>query len=166
MNPNPIIMAKPIETLINILIDDISPWVTRSTWFEKTSKPGSAIDIKKPKMNPATKTITNLLVFVNEDPVWLPSGVIPRSTPTRNKDNPIMTNIDPIINRIKKGVDNGTKVKFKITTIRVIGTTAMMLSLNFSAKMFNLLTPFLCLRFYLNYTIDLKLFLIHTFLYI
>ena len=63
IKPNETNNAKPIDTTIRISGEDSVPCVTRLTCCEKTSKPGSAIEITKPKINPATITIINLFVL-------------------------------------------------------------------------------------------------------
>jgi hypothetical protein len=116
-------MAKPIDTTTRMLILDIPPNVTKETCLASTRRPGSAIEMKKPRINPETATIHNLLVLARLDPRRLPRGVTPISTPIRNIANPRITNIVPIRNLIISEGASGETVKFNINTMIVIGST-------------------------------------------
>ncbi len=128
--------ASPIDTTTNSSHEEISPIVTKSTCWARTISAGSAIEIKKPRRNPHSSTTGRLLVFTKEEPVKLPMGVMPISTPNKNKVNPMITKIDPIKKRIIKENPSGTKVKFKPKTIKKIGITALILSLKSTLSIF------------------------------
>lgn len=136
MKPKDTIIASPMDTTIRILVLDIPPKVTEETCLASTRRPGSAIEIKKPKIKPETVSIHNLLVLVRLDPIRLPSGVIPISTPIRKIVNPKITKIAPIRNLMVRGVPRGTRVKFNISTIIVIGRTDDETSFIFSVNIF------------------------------
>lgn len=121
--PKATIMAKPIDTTTRMLMLDIPPKVTEATCLASTSNPGSAIEMKKPRIKPETATIHNLFVLVRLDPRRFPRGVTPISTPIRKTANPKIINSVPIRNLIISEGARGEMVKFNISTIKVIGST-------------------------------------------
>lgn len=135
-SPKASMIAIPIDTITNISPFPISPDVTISTCAAKICKSGSAIDMTNPKTNPAIITINILFDFAIFDPIILPIGVIPISTPTKNIESPIIIARDPIRNLIIKGVSRGVNVKFNISTITVIGITEYKTSLSFETIKF------------------------------
>lgn len=124
------IIAKPIDTTSKILTPEIWPDVTRLTWFAKTIRPGSAIDIKKPNTNPAIKTIFMLLDFAKEVPVKSPKGVTPISTPNKKIVKPNTIRTEPSKNLIISILSKGQIVKFNTKTKILIGKTEKNTSLN------------------------------------
>lgn len=136
MSPIESMVAIPIDTIVTILPFEISPDVTELIWFARICKSGSAIDMKKPSNKPATATIQILFDFVIADPIVLPIGVIPLSTPIKKIVSPITINAAPMRNRTSKGVGIGVRVEFNIKTITVIGRTEYKTSLNFSVIIF------------------------------
>lgn len=133
--------ANPIDTTSKILTLLSEPLLTKDTWFANTSKPGSAIDIKKPKISPAMMSIHNDLLFARVFPVKPPKGTIPMSTPSKKRVNPTTTNKLPIKNRMNNTVGNGTINKCKKVTKISIGITELLTSLIFSPMMLNELPP-------------------------
>ena len=92
---------------------------------------GSATEIKKPSMRPATATIKTLFVFAILEPMLTPIGVMPLSTPIKKSVNPKIIKAAPIRNLMINGVAIGTMVKFNIRTMIVIGKTAYKTSFSF-----------------------------------
>ncbi len=90
---------------------EIKPDVTASTCPAKIWRAGSAMEIKKPSINPAKITADILFVFAIAEPIVLPIGVSPISTPNKNIVNPIIIRTAPIRNLISIGVSIGVKVK-------------------------------------------------------
>lgn len=99
-----IILNKAIATPIPIPVDEIqinkvllTIGIITSICFAKTASAGSATVASKPnpKPNPNTKII--LLYLAKASPTIRPMGRILVSSPTKNKDNPITTEIYPII---------------------------------------------------------------------
>lgn len=130
-------MAIPTDTMLTIPPFEIRPDVTNSTCPARMCKSGSAIEIKKPRINPPTTTTHTLFVFAIVDPMMLPMGVIPISTPNKKIDNPTIISAAPIRNRVINGASNGVKVKFKIKTMIVIGRTAYNTSFTLDTNSFN-----------------------------
>jgi len=69
------------------------------------------------------------------------------STPNKKIDNPIIIKIAPITNRKSKRESRGAKVKCRMNTISVIGSTAYKTSFSFDSSTFNL-PSFLSYVFY------------------
>ena len=130
-------IAIPIETTIRIIDYDISPEVTNSTCPAKICRSGSATDTKNPRSNPANATIQIFLLFTIVVPIKEPIGVIPISTPTNSTASPIIISSPPNKNLPNTIGSRGVNVKFKITTINVIGKTENNASLIFSTSAFN-----------------------------
>ena len=80
-------------------------------------------------MRPPKRTMDSLLVFTSEDPVRLPMGVIPISTPKRKSERPMIIRTEPTRNLAISAVPSGTRVKFRTKTTATMGTTVLMLSL-------------------------------------
>ena len=99
-------------------------------------KSGSAIEIKNPSITPATTTIQTLLDLVRLEPIRLPIGVMPISTPNKNIDKPITIKNAPRINLIRMGVSRGVTMKCSIKTMTVIGSTDDRTSFTFSINTF------------------------------
>jgi len=74
-------------------------------------------------------TTDNLFVFAMEEPIMLPTGLIPISTPNRKMDNPIIISKAPARNPKSIEVSRGAIVKCKINTMTVIGRTEYITSL-------------------------------------
>lgn len=120
-----------MDTTTNINIPGILPEVTKPTWLEKTIKPGSAIDTKKPNTKAAPIASHSLLDFTRDLPVRFPSGAIPISTPIKNRVSPININIVPIVNLINNFASKGhIVVKCSNNTKIKIGKTENKTSLN------------------------------------
>ena len=62
-------IARPNETTTMIVKLRIAPWVIKATWFAKTNNPGSATEIKNPKINPDMIRIHMDLLFDRAFPV-------------------------------------------------------------------------------------------------
>lgn len=139
-----------MDTTINILLLEILPLVTKFTWLAKTINPGSAIEIKKPKINPATRTTHILFVFASDIPVKSPNGVIPISTPNKKIVKPTITKTVPIKNLIINEVSIGDIVKLSNTTNIVIGNTEKNTSFNFD-NIISKLSPLSKLTYFLKF---------------
>lgn len=85
--------------------------------------PGSATEMKKPRIKPAIRTIQSLLLLATAVPVRLPKGVIPISTPNKNSVKPSINRREPSKKLISWAVLNGTSVKCNKSTIITIGRT-------------------------------------------
>lgn len=101
-----------------------------------TINPGSAIEIKKPRINPAAITIHSLFVLARVDPITLPRGVTPMSTPIKKKDNPKIIKNAPIRNLMISGASRGVSVTLNINTMIVIGRIENITSFSFSVNIF------------------------------
>jgi hypothetical protein len=88
------------------------------------------MEMKKPRTSPPKRTTGSLLVMTREEPVRLPMGVIPMSTPRRNRERPIMIKTAPTRKRAMSENPSGTKVKFSTKTTAAIGITVLTLSLS------------------------------------
>lgn len=126
----------PMETTTTRLDFVIKPDVTESTCPARMCKSGSAIDIKKPSKRPAIMTIQSLFDFAMVAPIDWPIGVIPISTPIKKIDNPMIIKTAPMTKRIINDESRGDKVKFKIKTMTVMGSTAYNTSFNFETSAF------------------------------
>lgn len=135
-SPMAIMTPTPMETNTTIANFEIIPEETIATCPAKMCKSGSATEIKNPKIKPDMSTIHNLFDFAREDPMLLPIGVIPISTPNKKMDKPIMISVAPSRNLINIVLSKGAIVKLRINTRIVIGKTANKTSFTFSNKTF------------------------------
>ena len=110
------------------------PFVTSETCVAKICRSGSAIEMKKPSTSPIPSTYFILLLRAKPRPRNFPIGVMPRSTPKRKMDRPMMIKNAPNRKRCRSIVSSGVKVKWSRTTSSVIGITDCMTSLNFSVN--------------------------------
>ncbi|ABS40583.1 hypothetical protein CBF_3019 [Clostridium botulinum F str. 230613] len=141
--PKESIIPIPIDTTITILNFDIKPVVTKSTCPARMCKSGSAIEIINPSIKPEITIFHILFVFAMIDPIKLPIGVIPISTPSKKIDNPIIIRPAPMRNLEINVMLRGVKVKFSINTITIIGRTAYDTSFNLETNSFKYNTSFL-----------------------
>ena len=110
------------------------PLVTSETCVAKICRSGSAIEMKNPSTSPIPSTYFMLLLRANPFPRNFPIGVMPRSTPKRKIDRPMMIKNAPNRKRCRSMVSSGVKVKWSSTTSAVIGSTDCRTSLNFSVN--------------------------------
>ena len=102
------------------------------TCCAKTCKSGSEIVITNPIIKLTNMTIKTFLDFVIIVPVRSPIGVMDNSTPTLNNSIPIISKPAPTKKVIKMLGGIGAMVKQRSSTIPKIGSTAFIVSANFS----------------------------------
>jgi len=100
------------------------------------------MEIIKPSINPAIIMTHNLLVLARLEPMSLPTGVMPISTPSKKIVRPIIINIDPIRKGISKDLSRGKMVKFNNNTSIVIGKTEDNTSLSLLVRLSIQPSPF------------------------
>ena len=142
ISPIESITAIPNETTTTMLVLEIRPDVTQSTWWARICKSGSATEIKKPNTAPAMATIHNMFVLAMVAPMMFPIGPTPLSTPNKKTVKPITIRKEPRRNRISITVSMGVIERCKINTKAVIGRTEYKTSFNFSNTTRNKTFPF------------------------
>lgn len=156
--------AIPMDTTITILVFVITELVKESTRPASICKSGSATDITKPSINPATIINHVLLLLAMPEPIKFPMGVIPISTPNRKIDKPNIIKSEPNKNLINKGVSRGVIVKLSTNTMNVMGSTEYNTSFSFCIMTSNYMhipSIIYCFIFFVNFDIWLFLNFFH-----
>ncbi len=100
-----------------------------STWTS-----GSAMVITNPMRKPRTSINGMFLRCVSADPTCSPTGTIPMSAPRRKIDNPRVSRAPPMRKLQNMSMGSGATVKWRITTMTMMGTTETSVSLSLDRR--------------------------------